>query len=234
MPPHRLIDLALRFGPYGSRFKPGAEGLSRAKLEKNPHGIDLGPLMPCLPGRLFTKDKRIKLAPELLVRDLDRVEQTWFAPQDATDAKEAKEAQAPADGGAAFDLKLIGRRQLRSNNSWMHNSHRLVKGPERCTLLMHPEDAARLGLASEQKARVSSRVGSIELKVEVSDEIMPGVVSIPHGWGHDRPGIQWEIAAKHPGASINDLTDELALDALSGNAAFSGVPVRVEPLGAEP
>jgi anaerobic selenocysteine-containing dehydrogenase len=223
LPPHRLIDLALRFGPYGSRFKPGAKGLSLAKLSAEVHGVDLGPLMPCLPARLFTKDKRIKLAPELLVGDLKRVEETWLAPRAAEEA---------ADGGAAFDLKLIGRRHLRSNNSWMHNSLRLVKGPDRCTLLMHPEDAARRRLASEQKVRVSSRIGSIELKVEVSDEIMPGVVSIPHGWGHDRPGIQWEIAAKHAGASINDLTDELALDALSGNAAFSGVPVRVEPLGA--
>ena len=128
---------------------------------------------------------------------------------------------------------LIGRRHLRSNNSWMHNSHRLVKGPERCTLLMHPEDASLRGLSPTQRVRVSSRVGSIELKVEVSSEVMPGVVSVPHGWGHDRPGIKLGTASLHQGASINDLTDERSVDALSGNAAFSGVPVRVEPLAAE-
>jgi anaerobic selenocysteine-containing dehydrogenase len=218
--PKRLLDLGLRLGPYGSRLKLGGPGLSVRKLEAEVHGVDLGALTPCLPARLFTKDRRIKLAPEPFLRDLSRVEETWFAPS---------EARAEREEGSAFDLELIGRRHLRSNNSWMHNSLRLVKGPERCTLLMHPEDAARRSLAPDQQVRVSSRVGSIELKVEVTDEMMPGVVSIPHGWGHDRPGIQVETAKQHAGASINDLTDDLALDALSGNAAFSGVRVRVEP-----
>jgi anaerobic selenocysteine-containing dehydrogenase len=210
--PERIIDLGLRLGPYGVRKRP-LSGLSVDRLKRAPHGIDLGPLEPCLPGRLFTRDHRIPLAPELFVRDLDRLEATLLAP----------EAEAAKD-----DLKLIGRRQLRSNNSWMHNSRRLVKGRDRCTLLMHPEDAARRGLSSGQRVRVHARVGSIELGIEVSDEMMPGVVSIPHGWGHDRPGVRLGVAEKHAGASINDLTDEMAVDALCGNAAFSGIPVRVE------
>lgn len=219
-PPHLLLDLALRLGPYGAFARPLAEGaLSLAKLQREVHGVDLGPLEACLPGRLFTKDKRVRLAPELFVRDLARLEASLLG------------AEAPATG-ERFDLMLIGRRHLRSNNSWMHNSLRLVKGPERCTVLMHPDDAATRRLAPSQRVRVSSRVGSIELKIEVSDEIMPGVVSIPHGWGHDRPGVQAETATRHPGASINDLTDDLALDALTGNAALSGVPVRVEAIDA--
>ena len=183
-------------------------------LEASPHGIDLGPLTPCLPERLFTKDRRIALAPALFLDDLGR----------------ARDRLAPPEGRSegGFDLQLIGRRQLRSNNSWMHNSHRLVKGPSRCTLLMHPADAARRALTSGAKIKVSSRVDSIELELALSDEMMPGVVSIPHGWGHDRAGIQLDVARRHAGASINDLTDEMRLDALTGNAAFSGVPVRVE------
>src|SRR4030095_11784179 len=145
-------------------------------LEDNPHGIDLGPLEPSLPGRLMTPGKRIQLAPELLVRDLARVESELLASPRARNG----------------ELLLVGRRDLRSNNSWMHNSLRLVKGPERCTLLMHPDDADRRSLLSDQRVRVSSRVGTVELKLEVTDEMMPGVVSIPHGWGHDRPGIQTE------------------------------------------
>jgi anaerobic selenocysteine-containing dehydrogenase len=149
----------------------------------------------------------------------------------ALEAAEAPGAASEAGAtGEGFDLILIGRRQLRSNNSWMHNSHRLVKGPDRCTVIMHPEDAARLGLAAAQRVRVSSRVGSIELGLAVSDEVMPGVVSIPHGWGHDRPGVALQTAAQHPGASVNDLTDETLLDELCGNAALNGVPVRVEAL----
>jgi anaerobic selenocysteine-containing dehydrogenase len=219
-PPERVLDLALRFGPYGAGARPlTRDALSLAKLRREVHGVDLGPLAPCLPGRLFTKDKRVRLAPELFVRDLARVEASLLG-------------ACAAPLGERFDLVLIGRRQLRSNNSWMHNSLRLVKGPERCTLLMHPDDAATRQLTTAKRVRVSSRVGSIELKIEVSDEIMPGVVSIPHGWGHDRPGVRAETATRHPGASINDLTDDLALDALTGNAALSGVPVCVEAIDA--
>jgi len=210
LPPERLLDVALRTGPYGIR----RGGLSLARLKEEVHGIDLGPLSPCLPERLFTPGKRIAIAPELFVRDLDRARQ--------------KLSSATNLEGQSFDLELIGRRQMRSNNSWMHNSHRLVKGRNRCTLLMHPDDAAKRQLASPQKVRISSRVGSLEIELEVSQEMMPGVVSIPHGWGHGRPGVELTTAQKHAGESVNDLTDELAIDALSGNAALSGVPVRVE------
>ena len=205
--PRRLVDLGLRLGPHR---------LSVAKLERSPHGVDLGPLEPCLPGRLFAKDRRIALAPEIYLRDLPRLEARWLGP----------EGEAGEEG--AFDLRLIGRRHLRSNNSWMHNSRRLVKGKERCTLLVHPDDASRRGLSAGSRALVSSRAGTVELPVEITDEMMPGVVSIPHGFGHDRPGVELQVARERPGVSANDLTDELFLDALSGNAALSGVPVRVE------
>jgi anaerobic selenocysteine-containing dehydrogenase len=138
-----------------------------------------------------------------------------------------------AAGDAGHDrsaLLLIGRRDLRSNNSWMHNSGRLVKGEERCTLLMHPEDARQRGVADGERVRVTSRVGSITLAVELTTDIMPGVVSLPHGWGHAREGVQMRTAQRHPGVSVNDITDETAIDALSGTAAFNGLPVTVEPL----
>jgi len=127
-------------------------------------------------------------------------------------------------------LLLVGRRHLRSNNSWMHNSLRLVRGKDRCTLLMHPDDAARLGVAGEAKVAVVSRTGRIEAPLELSDEVMPGVVSLPHGWGHHRPGSELSVAEEHPGVSINDLTDESVVDDLCGNAVLSGVPVRVESI----
>ncbi|HEX9605368.1 MAG TPA: molybdopterin-dependent oxidoreductase [Myxococcales bacterium] len=194
----RLLDLLLRFGPHR---------LSLRKLERHPHGIDLGPLRPQLPARLCTKDKRLQLAPPIFLRDLGRLE--------------ARLAQSPAE------LVLIGRRALRSNNSWMHNSLRLVKGPPGCVLLMHPEDAAERGLRPGARARVESRVGSVEVPVGVTADVARGVVSLPHGWGHTRQGAALGVASAHAGASLNDLTDEQAVDALSGNAAFSGVPVSV-------
>ena len=206
--PRRLIDVGLRTGPYGLRSR---HRLSVSKLEANPHGIDLGPLEPSLPGRLMTPGKRIQLAPEVLVRDLARVESELLS--------------APrAHNG---ELLLIGRRDLRSNNSWMHNSQRLVKGPERCTLLMHPDDARARGLAPGQTVEVRSRVGSVPVRLELTDAVMPGVVSLPHGWGHGRPGVQLRVAAAHAGVSLNDLTDDQAVDALLGTAAFSGTPVHV-------
>jgi len=208
--PRRLIDLGLRSGPYGMR---SAHRLSVSKLERNPHGIDLGPLEPSLPGRLMTPGKRIQLAPELLVRDLQRVESELLGSQ----------------GERNGELLLIGRRDLRSNNSWMHNSLRLVKGPERCTLLMHPTDAATRGLTSGQTVQVRSRVGSVPVRLETTDAVMPGVVSLPHGWGHGRPGTQLRVASAHAGVSLNDLTDERAIDTLLGTAAFSGTPVHVTP-----
>ncbi len=203
--PQRLLDLALRTGPYGqfSSWKPG--GLTLKRLQKQPHGIVLGPLASQLPQRLFTKDGKIQLTPEALVKDLDRLLQ-----------------QKPK----ISDLLLIGRRGLRDNNSWMHNLPRLAKGPNRCTVLMNPKDAGARGLQDGQKVTVRSRVGAISIDLHISDEMMPGVVSIPHGWGHSTASTQ-AVANSNPGVSINDLTDSNLLDEPSGNAAFSGVSVEV-------
>jgi len=213
--PERILDLGLRFGPYGARLNPFSKGLTLRKVRNAVHGIDLGPLTPCLPGRLRTGDKQIDVAPEVLVKDVERVKTRFL-----------NEAAIDSNG----HLLLIGRRQLRSNNSWMHNSERLVKGnplKPQCTVLMHPTDAANRDLLNGQKVVVSSRVGSIVLPVEITDEIMRGVVSIPHGWGHDRAGNQQAVAQQHAGASINDLTDQQAVDALCGTAAFNGTAVSV-------
>ena len=208
--PRRILDLGLRRGPWGSGLRPFGKGLSLTKLERAVHGVDLGPLEPCLPARLRTPTRRIELAPAPFVKDVHRLLATLVG--DPTDQP----------------LLLVGRRHLRSNNSWMHNSLRLVRGKDRCTLLMHPDDAARLGVAGEAKVAVVSRTGRIEAPLELSDEVMPGVVSLPHGWGHHRPGSELSVAEEHPGVSINDLTDESVVDDLCGNAVLSGVPVRVE------
>ncbi len=212
LPPSRVLDLALRFGPYGSKFNPLSSGLTLAKLKRSPHGVDLGPLESCLPQRLCTPSKRITLAPEPLVNDIERVKRKLLE---------------SSSNGNSNDLMLIGRRHLRSNNSWLHNSERLVKGPARCTLLMHPDDAANRDLIMGQRVQVRSRTGSIEIPVEISEEMMPGVISIPHGWGHDRSGVQLGVARQHAGVSINDLTDEQSIDALCGTAAFNGTWVKV-------
>src|SRR5215213_5825917 len=213
--PERILDLSLRFGPYGARLNPFSKGLTLRKVRKAVHGIDLGPMVPCLPGRLQTADKKIDLAPEVFVKDLERVKTRFLT-----------EAAHDSNG----HLLLIGRRHLRSNNSWMHNSERLVKGnpaKPQCSILMHPEDAANRDLLSGQEVVVRSSVGSIVLPVEISEEIMAGVVSIPHGWGHDRTGNQQAIAQQHAGASINDLTDQQSVDMLCGTAAFNGTAVTV-------
>ncbi|MCG8459721.1 MAG: molybdopterin-dependent oxidoreductase, partial [Holophagales bacterium] len=213
--PSGLLDIGLRKGPYGKGFLPWKRGLSLEHLRNHPHGVDLGALEPCMPGRLRTKSGRIELAPELFLGDLPRLERRL---EELTDGE---------------TLQLVGRRQVRSNNSWMHNYRRLMRGKDRCTLLLHPDDAARRGVADGTRVRVRSRVGEVEVPVEVSEEIMPGVVSLPHGWGHGRPGVRLGIAADRPGASINDLTDHNRVDELSGNAALSGVPVVVAPAAAE-
>ena len=210
--PERILDLGLRFGPYGAKLNPFSKGLTLGKVKKAVHGIDLGPLRSCLPGRLRTADKQIELAPDLLVRDVERVKVKFLA--------------VPYEANG--HLLLIGRRQLRSNNSWMHNSERLLRGKAQCTILMHPTDASERDLSEGQNVSVQSRVGSIVLPVEISDEMMPGVISIPHGWGHERPGVQLGVAQQHAGASINDITDESAIDALCGTAAFNGTWVEVE------
>lgn len=207
--PEQILSFALKASAYSKA------GLSLKKLKENPHGIDLGPLKPCLPQRLFTKDKRIQLAPELLCRDMKRLKVLL---------KNEKEKQQD------FPLQLIGRRLLRSNNSWMHNAYRLVKGPNQCTLLIHPDDAEYCHIENGAVIQVCSAIGSIQIEAEISDEMMPGVVSIPHGFGHSRTGIQMEVAQAHAGSSINDLTDHRLIDELTGNAAFSGVPVKIEAI----
>ncbi len=204
MPPARLIDLGLRTGPYGRR---SAQRLSLARLRAEPHGVDLGPLSSSFPERLATVDNKIDCAPPLLLADVQRAQ--------------ALLAQAPQAG----QLLLIGRRQIRSNNSWMHNFPRLVKGKPRCTLLVNPADLASRGLAGGQTAQLSSRVGRLTVQLEADAAIMPGTVSLPHGWGHDRAGTRLDVAAAHAGVSQNDLTDDQLVDPLSGNAALNGVPV---------
>ena len=202
--PRGVLRLLLRLGPHK---------LSLEDLEAAPHGVDLGPLTPRLREIINTKSKRIQLVPDRLRADVARLSEALSAP--------------PAGGEAGDELLLIGRRTLRSNNSWMHNSLRLVKGRDRCTLLMHPDDARRRGLESGVKITVTSRVGAIVAPLEVSGEVMPGIVSLPHGWGHDRPGAQLSVAAAHAGVSLNDVTDDARVDALSGASSLSGVPVTV-------
>jgi len=209
--PERIVDLMLRAGPYGDRFEPGSTGLSLARLHEQEHGIDLGPLEPRLPGVLATPSRQVELAAELLVSDVPRLRERL---------------RGLADGNAP-EMVLIGRRQLRTNNSWMGNLHALAKGRDRCTLLVHPQDAARLGLVSGGRARVRSRVGELQAPVVVSDEIMPGVVSLPHGFGHDAPDARLRVAREHAGVNSNLLTDEAQLDALSGNGVLNGIPVEV-------
>ena len=186
----------------------------KAWLREHPHGLDLGPLQPSLPARLQTTDKRIQCAPPELIADLPRA------------------ARELLREPAVQELKLIGRRHLRSNNSWMHNSERLVKGKPRCLLLMHPQDVQTRGLADGSLVRVRSRVGDVDVVLQSTDEMMPGVVSLPHCWGHARAGVALAVAEAHAGVSINDLTDELALDEVSGNSAFSGVAVTVAAIAA--
>jgi anaerobic selenocysteine-containing dehydrogenase len=209
--PERLLDLMLRAGPYGDRFDDAAAGLSLAKLQAAEHGVDLGPLAPRLPEFLGTASGALELAPELLVADVPRLR-----------AALDEAARPPA-------FVLVGRRHLRSNNSWMHNVNVLVKGKPRCTLQVHPDDAKRLGLADGDPARVASRVGEVTIAVEVTDGIVPGVVSIPHGWGHDAPGARMRVASEHAGVNSNLLADEELFDPVSGNAVLNGIPVSVVP-----
>lgn len=212
--PEGLLDIGLRMGPYGNvKLKSLRKGLSLSRLRAEPHGVDLGPLKPSLPGRLATKNRRIELAPAVLVGDVKRLRDAF--------------PESAGSVGADGTLLLIGRRHLRDNNSWMHNVPKLMSGKSRCTLMVHPEDAARLGLKEGGEAVVTSRVGEVRAPVVVTDEMMRGVVSLPHGYGHGREGMRLHVAAEHAGVSLNDLTDDQALDVVSGNAAFSGVPVRV-------
>jgi anaerobic selenocysteine-containing dehydrogenase len=205
--PEGLLDLGLRLGPRGDRFLPGAHGLSLRRLREAPHGLDLGALAPRLPELL--RGRRIDLVPAPLRRDLDRLE--------------ASLAEPAVAGG----LRLIGRRHVRDNNSWLHNSPRLLSGRDRCTLMMHPDDAAARRLRHGDRVLVRSGIGAIEVPLEISPAVMPGVVSLPHGYGHGRSGTRLRVAAERPGASANELTDEAYFDELTGNAALNGVAVSV-------
>jgi anaerobic selenocysteine-containing dehydrogenase len=208
--PERLLDLGLRAGPYGDRFGMAPGGLTLAKLQASPAGIDLGALEPRIPEILRTPSGKIELAPPLLLDDLGR---------------------ARADLARAVpELVIVGRRQLRSNNSWMHNLPVLAKGRFRCTALVSSVDAGRLGLRDGGRARIANGARSIDVEVEVSDDMMPGVISLPHGWGHDQPGTRLALAAERPGANLNALLDETLRDPLSGNAVLAGVPVTMQPL----
>ncbi len=210
--PERMLDFMLRTGPFGDGFGADPDGTSLDDLLAHPHGRDFGALVPRLPEVLRTPSGRIELAPEPLIADLERL-------------------RGAADELATRGLVLVGRRHLRSNNSWMHNVSVLVKGKPRCTLQVHPDDAVMLGLVDGAPATVTSRVGSVQAPVEVTDAIRPGVVSLPHGWGHDLPGAQLRVAAEHAGVNSNRLSDDEAFDPLSGTSVLNGIPVTVGPAG---
>ncbi|MGC4062483.1 MAG: molybdopterin-dependent oxidoreductase [Aquabacterium sp.] len=209
LPPHRVLDIGLR---------RGGKGLSLQRLRAHPHGIDLGPLQPSLFKKLQQGKRRIDLLPSGIRQELPHVALLFPHTAPATDDTRTGTAT----------LKLIGRRDVRSNNSWMHNSARLVSGKPRCTLWIHPQDAAARQLQDGQQVTVASRVGQVSVPVHLTEDIRPGVVSLPHGWGHNRPGTNMQVAQAHAGASINDLTDDQLTERISANAAFSAVPVRVE------
>jgi anaerobic selenocysteine-containing dehydrogenase len=199
----RMIDFLMRTGPYG---------LTLDDLEARPHGIDLGELQPRLHELLRTPSGKIELAPPMLVGDVARLHEAVATP--------------PAE------LVLVGRRDLRSNNSWMHNLPLLVRGPERCTLHVHPDDAARLALTDGGRATIRSRVGELDVPVEVTADIRPGVVSLPHGWGHDAQGAAMGVARAHAGVNSNVLTDEDVVEPLTGTAVLNGIPVVVTAVAA--
>ncbi|MGV9254501.1 molybdopterin oxidoreductase family protein [Streptomyces sp. NPDC003697] len=207
--PERRLDMMLRLGPYGDGFGARPDGLSLAGLLHHPHGIDLGPLRPRLPQPLRTTSGRIELLPPPIADDLPRLRR--------------------ALGERPDGLLLVGRRHLRSNNSWMHNVPALTGGSNRCTLHIHPDDAGRLGIRDGAAVRVKGAGGEVTAPAEVTDGVRPGVVSLPHGWGHDRPGTRLRHAAADPGVNVNQLLDGSLLDPLSGNAVLNGVPVELAP-----
>ncbi|WP_263171564.1 molybdopterin-dependent oxidoreductase [Streptomyces sp. SCSIO ZS0520] len=203
----RRLDMMLRLGPYGEGFGADPEGLSLTKVLAHPHGIDLGPLQPRLPGPLKTRSGRIELLPEPIAGDLPRLSAALDASPD--------------------QLLLVGRRHLRSNNSWLHNVPALTGGSNRCTLHLHPEDAARLGVQDGTPVRVEGGGGAVVVPAELTDTVRTGVVSLPHGWGHDRPGTRLRVAAADPGVNVNQLLDGTLLDPLSGTAVLNAVPVQL-------
>ena len=204
--PSRHLDVMLQTGPYGAGFGSNPGGLSLQTLIDNPHGVDLGPLEPRVPEMLRTVSGRIELAPQLFLDELRRLSQ--------------RVESMESDG-----MLLVGRRELKSNNSWMHNMNVLTKGSLSCTLHVHPEDAERLGLVEGATARIASRVGAVEAPVTVTDSVTRGVVSLPHGWGHGVAGTRMSVAAGKPGVNSNELTDDKVIDPLSGNAVLNAIPV---------
>tara|TARA_Y100000296_G_scaffold49491_1_gene56708 strand:- start:729 stop:2957 length:2229 start_codon:yes stop_codon:yes gene_type:complete len=225
--PKGVVDDLLKAGLYGGKPRSADEeafaysnsaadespvrGLSLETLKAHPHGIDLGPLQPSLPEALFHEDKKIHLDFDYFMSDLDRVNKHFFDVQNQEKS-----------------MVLIGRRHLKTNNSWLHNSPRMVKGNNRCTLQLHPDDGKAHGIDHGDKVSVKSRVGQLTIEAEITDAIMPGVVSIPHGWGHNKKGIKLSVASQTPGVNTNILTDDLQVDKLSGNAVLNGVPVMLE------
>ena len=205
--PDQIVDYGIQCGPYSAKAGHELE-LTLDKVKQHIHGLDIGPLESSLPQRLCTADGKITLMADYIEQDIARLN----ADQPLIEKDE---------------FLLIGRRHIRSNNSWMHNSKRLVKGKPRWQLLMHPDDLAAHQLQDQSQVRIQSRVGEVQTQVLASDEVMPGVVSLPHGWGHKREGVNLDIAAEQDGVSCNDLTDERLIDQASGNSALNGVPVRI-------
>jgi anaerobic selenocysteine-containing dehydrogenase len=208
--PERLLDFGIRIGPHGDAYGADPDGWTLDRMKAHPHGVDMGALRPRLPGVLRTESSVIELTPEWITADLPRLQ-----------IRMRRQSN---------DLLLVSRRHLRSNNSWMHNLEKLVRGRDRCTLLIHPHDAQRLGVRDGAAARVASEAGAIVVPAEVSDEMMPGVVSLPHGWGHDRDGVQLSVARQHAGANNNLLAPGTLVDIPSGNAVVNGIPVNVTPM----
>ncbi|MFE9403134.1 molybdopterin oxidoreductase family protein [Streptomyces sp. NPDC006530] len=208
--PERRLDLMLRLGPYGDGFGADPDGLTLERVLAHPHGIDLGPLKPRLAQVLRTRSGRIELFPAPIAADLPRLRAALHEP--------------------AAPLVLVGRRHLRSNNSWLHNIPALSGGSNRCTLQIHPEDAARLGLVDGADVKITADGGSVAAPVEITDSVRRGVVSLPHGWGHSRPGSRLAVAAERPGVNVNQLLDGSRLDPLSGTAVLNGFPVELTPL----
>ncbi|WP_077192040.1 molybdopterin oxidoreductase family protein [Streptomyces lydicus] len=206
----RRLDMMLRLGPYGEGFGADPEGLSLARLLDHPHGIDLGPLTPRIPALLRTPSGAVELCPAPIAAEAERLRGRLGAVPDG--------------------LLLVGRRHLRSNNSWLHNVPTLMGGSNRCTLHVHPEDAARLGLTDGEPARLKGDGGEVEVPVEITDTVRPGVVSLPHGWGHDRPGTRLGVAAADPGVNVNQLNAGRLLDPLSGTAVLNGLPILLTPV----
>lgn len=204
--PERILDFLLRAGPYGEGFGSNPDGLSLQTLMEAPHGIDLGALKPRIPEVLATPSGKVELAPPTMGTEIERL-QEWHS------------------NSTAPPMQLIGRRHLRSNNSWLHNVPQLVRGKDRCTLLLHPDDAKTHNISEGSTVTLESKAGRLDVPVEITDGIMPGVVSLPHGWGHGQEGTLLQTAHKHPGVNSNVLTDESELDPISGTAVLNGIPV---------